>query len=143
MDININNYNYLQLEPIKYPLVNKFYRNENAKSKAKGHDTVWIAKDRQSIIAATRITPLPGNIQLLTSVYVAPVYRKQGIAFNLVKQCCLSNGVIYTFSLTHLTDFYQQLGFKQLSPNQLPCELAQRFSAYINQGRQIVAMIKE
>lgn len=123
--------------------MNKFYSNEKSRAKASSHDTVWVAKDHHNIIAATRITPLPGNHQLLTSVYVASDYRKQGIAYNLVKQCCEANGTIYTFSFGPLVNLYQQLGFKVLEQKQLPCELAQRFTAYVKQGRKIVAMIKE
>jgi len=139
----INQYNYLQLEPIKYPLLNKFYALEKAKSKASSHDIVWITKHLDIIIAAARLAPLPGNYRLLTGVYVAVDYRSQGIARRLVSQCCLNQESIYTFALSPLEAFYQQLGFTTLTASDLPCELAQRFNAYVKQGRKIVAMIKQ
>jgi len=140
---NIKTYNIQQLDTIAFPLVNKFYRQQKAKSKASGHDTVWVAKEHHKIIAVARITPLPSLHLLLTGVHVSDNYRHQGIARELVTQCCDINESVYTFSLSHLVDFYRQLGFVTLPTDDLPCELAQRFNAYIKQGRKIIAMIKQ
>lgn len=104
---------------------------------------VWIAKHQHEIIAACRIMPLPDQSKLLTGVYVNAQFRQQGIASQLVTQASANQTKLFTFALIHLSDFYQTLGFKIMDYNDLPCELAQRFTAYVKQGRQIVAMIKQ
>ena len=137
----IPTYHIEPLARIKFPLVNKFYRNVNAKNKASGNDGIWVARHDSHIVAATRLAPIPGDYWLLTGVFVDQDHRGRGLARALIIESCDNQPVIYTFSLSHLTTFYQQLGFKLILPEHLPCELAQRFNAYVRQGRKIVAMI--
>ena len=136
------NIEYQQLPTIKLPLANKFYRAVNARGKASGGDIVWVARERANnvIIAVARLAPIKG-FQLLTGVYVAPNYRHQGIASQLINKLIVPNQGCYSFVLTHLADFYINLGFEMVTNQQLPCELAQRFNAYQHQGRDIIAMI--
>ena len=145
---------YQQLTAIKLPLVNKFYKQVKARGKASGGDIVWVARDvalcsissyntSAPIIAAARLTPTKLNeYWLLSGVYVAQSHRNQGIASQLITHLVAQQACCYTFALTQLSDFYQRLGFVEVAVGDLPCELAQKFDAYRQQGRNIIAMIK-
>jgi len=137
--------NYQQLPAIKLPLANKFYQQVGARGKASGGDTVWVARDNETtaIIAVGRLAPIANQFHLLTGVYVSENYRQQGIASQLINALVQQQSPCYTFALSHLSDFYQRLSFVPVAEDDLPCELAQRFRAYQQQGRQIVAMIKK
>jgi len=143
--------NYQQLPAIKLPLANKFYRQMNARGKASGGDRVWVARDNSTvkratsialIIAVARLSPV-NKYHLLTGVYVDDNYRQQGIASQLIEALVNQQSPCYTFALSHLEQFYLRLGFEPIADDNLPCELAQRFRAYQQQGRKIVAMIKK
>jgi N-acetylglutamate synthase-like GNAT family acetyltransferase len=135
---------YQPLPAIKLPLANKFYREVNARGKARGGDVIWVARDisTSAIVAVARLAPVK-NDRLLTGVYVAAQYRQQGIASQLINSLIHQQPNCYTFALTHLTEFYLRLGFTLVDDGDLPCELAQRFNAYRQQGRNILAMIKK
>ncbi len=131
-----------QLPPIAFPLASKFYKLHK-KGKVSGSDIVWVSRDSGHIIAAARLSLVLPHYRLLTGVFVAPEYRKQGVARDLLQSTCDEPQFIYTFSLQHLQPFYQQLNFELIALDNLPCELAQMFIAYLKQGRKIVAMIRK
>ena len=104
---------------------------------------MWVARDKSTIIAVARLSPIIQQYWLLTGVHVGNTYRGQGTASQLIKQLVAPPNQVYTFALSSLRDFYRQLGFIEIAINNLPCELAQRFNAYQQQGRDIIAMIKK
>ena len=137
---------YQPLEAIRLPLVNKFYQLVKARGKASGGDIVWVARALQTaaetgtIVAAGRLTPVKSQYWLLCGVYVGVNYRCQGIASQLISHLVNEQHGCYTFAYNHLKELYQQVGFSELSVEQLPAELAMRFKAYQKQGRNIIAM---
>jgi len=131
-----------QLTKQTLPLVNKFYQEHGWRNKANRHDLTWVAREESCIVGAARLAPINNQYWLLTGVFVDERYRSQGIAQRLITASCLSTPQIYTFSLQNLAGFYQKLGFNPITPDKLPDELAQRFSAYVKQGRKITAMVK-
>ncbi|MDP2560480.1 GNAT family N-acetyltransferase [Psychrobium sp. 1_MG-2023] len=133
---------YSPLARLKTPLANKFYASEKARAKARNNELIWVAKFQHTIVACAKLSPVD-NHWLLTGVHVCSAYRQQGIAQRLITLLCQEQPIIYTFALSHLASFYQHLGFQHIKPQQLPCELAQRFNAYLKQGRKIIVMIKE
>ena len=138
----LSNFKHQALVPIQFPLASKFYRQHNNKSKVSGSDIVWVTRYNNDIVAASRLSLVLPNYRLLTNVFVASDYRKQGIAQQLLQHLCDESLLTYTFSLQHLQKLYQQVGFQVVRPDELPCELAQMFVAYVKQGRNIVAMIR-
>jgi len=139
----INDLSFTVLAKEAIPLANKFYQDHGISNRAKGHDLVWVARDKHRMVGAARLTPVCNKYWLLTGVYVGEDYRGHGIASQLISQSLNLTPVVYTFALTHLNAYYRQLGFSDINFNDLPCELAQRFNAYAKQGRKIVAMIKQ
>jgi len=125
-----------QLNTIKTPLVNKFYAQHNARGRANRQDAVWVAYDGFDIIAACRMQNRDGYL-FLSTVLVAPHWRKQGIASDLIKRATSSqHGVVYTFAYENLIHFYQSIGFNFVLT--LPAPLRVLFKAY--EQRNIVPL---
>ncbi|MEC8325443.1 MAG: GNAT family N-acetyltransferase [Pseudomonadota bacterium] len=127
-----------QLDPVMYPLVNKFYQNFKVRGRAKSHDRVWVIKAENQIVAAAKLSLKDGQF-LLSGVFTAPCFRGQKLASRLIKTITLDyRKPFFTFAYNHLVSWYQSCGFTE---HAAPAELAPFFSAYQNQGRQIVCMI--
>lgn len=134
---------YHHLEPIKFPLVNKYYQAQGSNNRASKNQQVVIAKNQENqIVGVARLSPID-NHWLLTGVHVAQSVRGQGIASQLVNTLCERQSMVFTFAFEHLTALYQGCGFEIIVPADIPCELAQRFNAYVKQGRKIVVMIRK
>jgi N-acetylglutamate synthase-like GNAT family acetyltransferase len=129
-----------RLAAVQLPLVNKFYKANRARGKAKGNEQVWVTKQEQQIVAAARIADICG-CDFLTGVQVAQGFDGQGIASRLITQmlntqqkCC------YTFPYNHLMQWYEKLGFVTVAVEDLPNPLQMRFDRYTRQGRDIGCM---
>ncbi|MGB1298840.1 MAG: GNAT family N-acetyltransferase, partial [Psychrobium sp.] len=122
------------LDPIRFPLAKKYYKSMRINVSVASHDLVLVAKTNE-IVAIARLTPVD-NHWLLTGVHVSESVRGQGIASKLVNTLCENQSTVFTFALEHLTTLYQGCGFEIIVPADIPCELAQRFNAYVKQGRK-------
>jgi N-acetylglutamate synthase-like GNAT family acetyltransferase len=128
------------LETVQLPLVNKFYKVNRARGKAKGNERVWVVKDKGEIVGAARVADISGH-DFLTGVVVAGAYQRQGIAAALVAAVVKSQEKpCYTFPYGHLVGLYQRLGFGEVAADELPKPLLSRFGRYQGQGRDIVVM---
>lgn len=129
------------LAPLQLPLVNKFYKQNRARGKAKGNETVWVVKYCGSIIAAARIADISGH-DFLTGVQVAQEFQRQGIAGKLIGEMLKGRQKpVYTFPYQYLVSMYKRLGFELCTPEELPKPLQQRFERYQAQGRDITAAV--
>jgi len=134
------------LPPIKYPLASKYYQAHRVGGRVASNNIVTVARNNNDIIGVARLSPVK-HLWLLTGVHVDEGHRGQGIASELIvlltsQQGNLEFRAIYSFPYSHLQHFYEQLGFELITPDSLPCELAQRFNAYVKQGRKILAMMR-
>ncbi|MFY8274314.1 GNAT family N-acetyltransferase [Pseudoalteromonas sp. SSDWG2] len=129
-----------QLPAIAIPLVNKFYDQHGARGRATKQDKVWVVRCSNDIIAAARVVDVAQNA-LLCGVYVAAHYRAKGVASTLIAQVCKElNAPLYSFIYAHLKDFYTRLAFVPvLEP--LPQALAQKFTSYVQQGRDLIPYV--
>ncbi|WP_022946330.1 GNAT family N-acetyltransferase [Pseudoalteromonas ruthenica] len=126
-----------RLADIATPLVNKFYQAYGARGRASKADQVWVARADSGIIGAARLLHLSEDL-LLVGVFIAPQWRQQGVARELISTVCQhQKQPVFSFIYAHLAAFYLSLGF-QPEPD-LPDELQQRFNAYQRQGRDILA----
>jgi GNAT superfamily N-acetyltransferase len=139
-----------QVEAICIPLVNKYYKANRARGKAKGDDCVWVIKNNYDIIAALRVVALCGH-SFLTSVQVDEQFQGQGVGRALISQVFEhlydpsdSNNnkrkPCYTFPYRHLIGFYASMGWVELAEEDLPLPLLTRFKRYQRQGRDIGVM---
>lgn len=126
-----------RLEAIATPLVNKFYQAHSVRGRANKQDQVWVVK-APTLIAACRLQDRKSSL-FLSTLYVEPQSRGQGVAKRLVLDALAAQQqTVFTFPYRHLESFYQSLGFTQ--SHSLPCEIDTLFTAYRQQGRDIIAM---
>ncbi|WP_339485967.1 GNAT family N-acetyltransferase [Pseudomonas sp. EL_65y_Pfl2_R95] len=120
------------------PLANKFYSAHRSKMKAAADDQVWVLEDSQ-ILAALCLRPI-ANGHWLTSLFVAPEHRQQGLATQLIQAATAGySSPIWLFCHPSLSDFYQALGFSPAV--QLPEALNGRLQRY-QRSKPLVALSK-
>jgi len=119
-----------QLEPLKYPLVNKFYDQFRVKGRAKGHDDVWVGYLGYQLIAACRIQHVAEHL-FLSTLFVDPDPAYQGLGYGrriiqAIQSSYQTN--IYLFAHPDLSPFYASVGFAAV--NTLPDELTKMLKIY-------------
>ncbi|AWB66818.1 N-acetyltransferase [Saccharobesus litoralis] len=135
---------YLPLEPVKLPLVNKFYRANNGRGSAIKSDLIWVARKHNDIVGTLRFSAQQ-DAWLLTGVLVSELYQGQGIGTHLLGSALnkldqFGAKPVYTFPYQHLVPWYQKLGFCCVEVENLPSLLLAKLTAYRRQGRNISAM---
>ncbi|MBH0057329.1 GNAT family N-acetyltransferase [Pseudoalteromonas sp. SWXJZ94C] len=102
------------INEIKTPLVNKFYKQHNAKGRANKQDQLWVVYADKEIIAACRLQNKT-DFLFLSTVFVAPKHRSKGLATLLISTLLKSQKkVVYTFAYKNVVDLYSALGFNQV-----------------------------
>jgi N-acetylglutamate synthase-like GNAT family acetyltransferase len=119
------------------PLINKFYNQFSVRGRANKQDQCWVVR-ADKIIAGCRVQHKEEAL-FLSTVFVDPAYRAQGVAKDLIATALASqHGRVYTFAYRDLEPFYQKLGFERVSS--LPECLLNSFTNYVKQKRDIVAL---
>lgn len=131
---------YIELEKVKYPLVNHFYKRVYKKGTAGKNERVFILRNEKQIICSAKLKLLEDNA-LLTGVACDPQFQHQGYASLLVKKILANNKeTIYCFPYAHLERFYLQLGFVLLPVEDAPEAIKNRFNRY-QENRDLLLMI--
>lgn len=101
----------------------------------------FIAQLEKRIVGAVRLCPNTGFIVLRGMQVLAP-FQRQGIGTRLLQACIdqLAGQVCYCIPWQHLKSFYQQLGFREVSPNEVPNLLSERFNNYISRNMNVILM---
>jgi N-acetylglutamate synthase-like GNAT family acetyltransferase len=130
-----------ELETTAFPLVNRFFRDNLHKGKARSNERVFILRDEGKIVAALRACP-KANGYLLRSVWVDVNRRQKGFGHSLVSQTLksLEPAQCWCYPYDHLLSFYQALGFLLVTPDQVPPEIASPYLSYRNKGQQLLLM---
>ena len=131
---------YCRLEPVKTPLINKFYKSQKYNRTASREDTVWVAKSDSTIIAGCIFKQVFG-CQFLTGVFVCPEFRSKGVARKLLTNALKEQQQVITFPIAALASFYTGLGFVKADPEQLDEELKGRYKAYNKHPPNLECMI--
>ncbi len=130
-----------RLDPLKHPLVTRFYKTHYPSAKAKRDEATYVGYYQHQLVAALRLRQLE-NCRLLTGMVVAESYRGQGFAHQLIRYCQQQtlDQTDYCFAYPHLTHFYAQYGFAVIDVEQLPETLKNLFIRYINSGKNLIPM---
>ncbi|CAH0532357.1 hypothetical protein VST7929_00181 [Vibrio stylophorae] len=128
------------LDPIRFPLAQRFYKTHYPAGKANKQETIWVLERQGVILGAVRFK-LIGNEQLLTGMAIDSHKRGQGLGNLLLKGCLshIQSTPCYCFAYAHLEGFYQQHGFETIEPQTLPNELRMRFERY-SQTKNLITM---
>ncbi|SDU09291.1 GNAT family N-acetyltransferase [Halopseudomonas salegens] len=115
------------LPALQLPLVNRFYRAQGSRMRARGQHQVWVLRDPE-ICCALCLEPIAEGFWL-TSLCTAVERRQQGLARQLLG-ASLSNckGPVWLFCAPELGSFYQRHGFVPI--RNLPHPLQQRLQRY-------------
>ncbi|MFJ2678609.1 GNAT family N-acetyltransferase [Pseudomonas sivasensis] len=125
----------LLAEPL-WPLLNKFYRSHDSSMKALKGGRLWVARNGE-IVAGLCLSPVVGG-QWLTGVFVAPAYRRQGLAARLILQAIADvQGTVWLLCHPDLESLYQRIGFTQ--DTILPQSLSERLVRY-KRNKPMIAM---
>lgn len=116
------------LLPLLRPLVDKFYRGHRSPMRSQTGDELWVAESEGEIVAALGLRAVTDG-QWLTGLFVAPVWRCQGVAAQLLRHSLAAHPEpVWLFCHPDLRIFYQRLGFVDCQT--LPPELAERLARY-------------
>ncbi|MFQ4143619.1 GNAT family N-acetyltransferase [Chlorogloeopsis sp. ULAP02] len=128
----------------------KLYHAENVKAFYKQCDyggdlseeaLIFIAQLEERIVGAVRLCPNTGFFVLRGMQVLAP-FQRQGVGTQLLQACTeqLVERVGYCIPWQHLKSFYQQVGFQEVSPIEVPDLLYERFNNYTSRGMNVILM---
>lgn len=135
-------YVFQPVEPVRFALVDRFYRAQGYKVKCGVNERVYAIADKdERFIAAARLVPQNSGHYWLRNLLVASAWRGQGIATGLMQKLLpdLAPRGCYCFALPHLTGFYTALGFAQ-TPSHCPEDILRTYNTYRTRGRDWVLM---
>lgn len=131
-----------KLDPIKLPLLQRFYK-QHYPSKPKKDELIIVARKEGAICGAVRFRTID-QFRLLTGMAVDEDLRGNGIGHQLLDYCQhqepILNPEVYCFAFPWLVNFYQQHGFQVIETEQLPPSLRSLYQRYLNSGKSLVAM---
>jgi N-acetylglutamate synthase-like GNAT family acetyltransferase len=132
---------FQKVDPIKYPLIKRFYKEHYPSTKIKPTDSVIAAFHSGQIVGVVRFKPI-GEDFLLTGMAVSRECRLNGVGRQLLTHCSehYLNSNYYCFALSHLDSFYMSSGFSQIEPSLLPNDLKVLFDRYSRNGKGLTAM---
>ena len=126
------------LDPIQFPLLDKFYRAQRSAMRIGRAERVWVARSDGDVIAGVCLTPLAQGYWL-TGLLVAPAQRNAGLAAALLRQVRSQlQGPIWLFCHPDLQGFYERSGYGPCE--ELPEALADRLMRY-RQHKALLAMV--
>ncbi|WP_157822307.1 GNAT family N-acetyltransferase [Psychromonas sp. Urea-02u-13] len=135
-----SNCQFIELEKVKTPLVNQFYKRVYKKGIAGKNERVFVLKHEQQIICSAKLKSIEEDV-VLTGVACDPDYQHQGYASLLINKLLkTTNQPVYCFPYVHLEAFYLRLGFVFLSIEQAPEAIQVRFNRY-QQHRDLLLMV--
>ncbi|SJN58464.1 Acetyltransferase (GNAT) family protein [Vibrio ruber DSM 16370] len=130
------------LDPLKLPLVQRFYKQHYPTAKPKRNELIYTAHIAGQLCAVVRFRHIGTSYLLLTGMAVAKELRAQGIGHQLLSYCeaYVLKQHVFCFAYRHLENFYHQHHFERQSPQTLPVEINHLYQRYCNQGRDILPM---
>ncbi|AMO56934.1 hypothetical protein GZ77_01675 [Endozoicomonas montiporae] len=120
-----------ELQPVAFPLVNRFFKANGHKGKARSDERVFVVRQKGEIIAALRACPRSQGY-LLRSVWVAISRRKKGFGLKLTKDTinALYPASCWCYPYEHLKEFYTLAGFRELTTDNVPDDISIPWQKY-------------
>lgn len=106
-------------------------------------DLIMIAQLEGKIVGAVRLCP-DTDFFVLRGMQVLASLQRQGIGTQLLEACTeqIMDRACYCIPWKHLRLFYQQAGFQEVSPVEVPTLLRERFDNYISRGLNVILMCR-
>ena len=129
-----------ELSPLQLPLVNRFFKANGHKGKARSNERVMVLKEDGGIVAALRACPTSQGY-LLRSVWVDTQRRGEGVGSQLLNWALpVLNSDCWCYLYNHLMGFYEKSGFVVVEPEQVPEDIAKPYLNYRSKGQSFLLM---
>nr|WP_286198113.1 GNAT family N-acetyltransferase [Salinisphaera sp. G21_0] len=133
-----------ELNPIAFPLINRFFKENGHKGKASSEERVWVARcAKGNIIAGLRASPKSDGY-LLRSVQVASNAQRKGIGSFFLSEVLKNLNAVncWCYPYVHLELFYQRAGFFSPEPDSVPSDILAPYLRYRQQGHTFLLMAR-
>ncbi len=105
------------------------------------NDTILLAVRAGSIIGVARLCS-EHRVVVLRGMQVLPDFQRQGVGLGLLDKCLsrANDAICYCIPWANLEQFYGSAGFERCEPEDVPGFLSERFSGYLQEGRDVILM---
>ncbi|MEZ8122745.1 GNAT family N-acetyltransferase [Vibrio splendidus] len=137
----MNNVIITQLDPVKVPLVKRFYKEHYPTGKANKSELIYSLLLDNELCGVVRFRTIEDN-RLLTGMAISKQHRGKQLGSLLMAYCAKHTLTAsdYCFAYTHLTNFYSRHKFMQVDPKDLPNGLRVLYERYSNSGKDLIPM---
>lgn len=137
----MNNVIITQLDPVKVPLVKRFYKEHYPTGKANKSELIYSLLLDDELCGVVRFRAIEDS-RLLTGMAISKQYRGKQLGSQLMEYCAKHTLTEndYCFAYAHLTSFYGRHQFVQVDPKQLPNALRVLYERYSNSGKDLIPM---
>lgn len=117
----MNNVIITQLDPVKVPLVKRFYKEHYPTGKANKSELIYSLLLDNELCGVVRFRTIEDN-RLLTGMAISKQHRGKQLGSLLMAYCVKHTLTAsdYCFAYAHLTNFYSRHKFLQVDPKDLP-----------------------
>lgn len=128
----------------EFERIESFYRENEYQPAIEPSDMFLVAEHGDTIRAALRLSREQGCL-VLRGMRVSPPFQGRGIGSLLLQFAReeIGDKVCYCIPYDHLRDFYAQIGFEQIAPDEAPEFLRERCERYRSEyGLDVLLMRK-
>jgi len=136
-----NELELVQATPEELWRLNRFYKRNGHKGKAREQDSCFWLQEGEQIVAALRLT-VEDDFCLMRGLWVDQHRQRQGLGSELIQRSrpYWPDKPCYCFPYAHLQGFYSRLGFSQDTEQRSPQKLRNRLSGYLKRGETLLLM---
>ena len=124
--------------------INTFYKAQGYHSDWSDTERAFICLTQGQVIGSVKVECI-NNVTILRGMYVSSQYQRQGIGKRLLKfiEPVLNEKIGYCMPLSHVAEYYKQIGFAEVELDSYPEFLKDRCKSYIKSGYKIKTMKRE
>ncbi|MBW3697260.1 N-acetyltransferase [Vibrio sp. T187] len=137
----MNNVMIEQLDPIKLPLIKRFYKEHYPSGKANKSELIIALYIDTQVNGVVRFRTID-KYRLLTGMAISTEKRGLGLGHSLMEHCQAEvlNNSDYCFAYAHLESFYKRHDFQVINAKELPNSLRILYERYTNSGKDLIPM---
>jgi GNAT superfamily N-acetyltransferase len=109
----------------------------------KAEDTAWLAEVANGLIGVVRVAPENGTL-VLRGMRIAEEWQRRGIGTRMLRRVgeWLCKRECYCVPYAHLTGFYGQIGFVEVTTGATPSFLAKRLTEYRRRALDVAILVR-
>lgn len=125
----------------EHPDIAAFYERRGYSSGLGANDIILVAMRADSLVGVVRLCS-EHRVVVLRGMQVLPDFQRKGIGLSLLDECLsrVNDTICYCIPWTYLEQFYGSRGFECCEPRDVPRFLSERFSGYLQKGRDVILM---